>query len=258
MDNIGTAFTYMFDDPTWLRKFAIGGSIVGVSFIFIVSLVVGSAFITSGTGVVESIIGFALLVMSLIGVVMLLPVNGYMIEAIKLVRDATYPGLPEWSSFSHLFQTGLMLLIISLVYNIPAVMFACLGTLPSLFANQVDVEMADGLRSLALCLNCLQAAFVVAASFVLPAATVRYANTGDVMAAFQVREILDLISVNSGQYILVVVLSFGATLLSVVLGTLLCGLGLFFTIFWAYLVSAGLYGRLARSDLSRGDAASVA
>jgi hypothetical protein len=53
------------------------------------------------------------------------------------------------------------------------------------------------------------------------------------------------ISNNFGDYIIVILLVWVATFIAS-FGTILCGIGIFFTNFWAFLVTANLYGQLAR------------
>ena len=61
--DIGSAFTFMFDDEEWVKKLAIGG---GIAFL-------GS--VLSGV---------------FIGVVLFLPLIGYTLETIKRVRDGCF------------------------------------------------------------------------------------------------------------------------------------------------------------------------
>ena len=73
--DIGSAFTFMFDDEEWIKKMAIGGGIALVA---------------------------AILSPILIGFVLFLPLGGYMLETLKVVRDGQTK-LPEWSDFGNLF-----------------------------------------------------------------------------------------------------------------------------------------------------------
>ena len=81
--DIGSAFTYMFDDQDWLKKIAIGGGIT---------------------------LGAIILLPILVGLALFLPLSGYMLETLKNVRDGRPTPLPEWANFGDLFSKGLMVL----------------------------------------------------------------------------------------------------------------------------------------------------
>ena len=90
--DIGSAFTFVFDDEEWIKKVAIGGGIMLAGLI---------------------------LTPILIGLALFLPIGGYMLETLRNVRDGQARPLPEWTDFGDLFMKGLMLFIIGFVYNIP-------------------------------------------------------------------------------------------------------------------------------------------
>ena len=71
--DIGSAFTFVFDDEDWIKKVAIGGGII--------------------------LLGIILLPLLLLGLLLFLPLNGYMLEVLKNVRDGQAKPLPEWSDF---------------------------------------------------------------------------------------------------------------------------------------------------------------
>ncbi len=67
--NIGSAFSYVFDDDDWIKKAAIGGVLVLLS-----SFVIPIFFVL-----------------------------GYMIQVIKNVRDDVPNPLPDWNDLGDLF-----------------------------------------------------------------------------------------------------------------------------------------------------------
>lgn len=218
--DIGSAFTFMFDDEDWIKKLAIGGGIVLLA---------------------------AILSPILIGIVLFLPIGGYMIEVLKNVRDGRATPLPEWSDFGGLFMTGLFVTLIALVYYIPVIVLACgaglVQALPGL--AEIDSDAAGMVAFLAICLNCVQFIVAIAVAFVMPAAIIRYAQYGTFGSAFQFGEIFSFISGNIGDYIIVFLLNWVAGLVAG-FGLILCFIGIFFTLFWSYLVAGNLYGQLAR------------
>ena len=218
--DIGSAFTYMFDDQDWIKKLAIGGGIT---------------------------LGALILTPILVGLALFLPLGGYMLATLKNVRDGRPTPLPEWTNFGDLFMAGLMIFVIYLVYNIPSILLSCVSGGINVFSTNGDVD-SDVMATLGIvsaCIGCLQIIVSLAANAVLPAAIIRYAEFGSLSAAFQFGEIFNFIKDNIGDYIIVVLVAWVAGLIGG-LGIILCVIGVFFTFFWSTLVTANLYGQLAR------------
>ncbi len=217
--DIGSAFTYVFDDENWITKVAIGGGIT---------------------------LGGLILSPILIGLALFLPICGYMLETIKIVRDGRPTPLPEWSDFGSLFSKGLMVFIIGFVFNIPALLFSCLlAGINAAAGPQLDSDMADALTYVALCLSCFQIIFSLVGNALIPAALIRYAQYDTLGSAFQLGEMFSFIKANIGDYIIVILLSWVAGFVAM-FGFILCVIGIVFTGFWSALVSANLYGQLAK------------
>lgn len=218
--DIGSAFTFMFDDEDWIKKLAIGGGII-----------------------------FAAIILSpvLIGLLLFLPVSGYMIEVLKNVRDGSARPLPDWSDFGGLFKTGLFVALIGIVYYIPVILLSCGSAGVQMIPQMADMDQdAAGMFGIvAVCLNCVQFLISIAVGLMIPAALIRYAQYETFGAAFQFKEIFAFISANLGDYIVVFLLTWVAGLLAG-FGIILCLIGVFFTVFWSYLVAGNLYGQLAR------------
>lgn len=222
--DIGSAFTYMFDDQDWIKKIAIGGGIT---------------------------LGALILTPILIGLALFLPLSGYMLETLKNVRDGRPTPLPEWTNFGDLFSKGLMIFVIYLVYNIPAILFSCIsGGISAASANpDMNQDVVATLGVVSVCASCLQIIVSLLGNALLPAAIIRYAEYGSLGAAFQFSEIFNFIRNNIGDYIVVVLLSWVAGLIAA-FGLILCVVGVFFTGFWSILVTANLFGQLARKTSS--------
>jgi hypothetical protein len=90
--DIGSAFTFMFDDEDWIKKLAIGGGALLLGII----------------------------------IVPIFAVNGYMLQTVKDVRDGRPTPLPEWNELGTLITKGLIVSVIGLIYSIPALIFFCL------------------------------------------------------------------------------------------------------------------------------------
>jgi len=204
--DIGKAFTYIFDDEKWLTKVLFGGL-----FTILSSVLIGIPFIL-----------------------------GYMVETLRNVAADEPSPLPEWSDLGEKFTRGLSLAIALLIYSIPLIIFICIATF---IAGRADDGTIAGLVS--TCFSCLYALYGLAFAVITPAIIMRYAATGEIMAAFQFGEIISLITQNLGNYIIAVILFFVANFVAS-FGVILCGVGVFFTSFWADLVMAHLLGQVYR------------
>jgi hypothetical protein len=168
-----------------------------------------------------------------------------MLQTLKNVRDGQPTPLPEWTDFGGLFSKGLMVFVIALVYNIPALLVSCAQAGVNVAAPQLDSDMAQAMIVVAGCLSCVQILLSLLGNALLPAALIRYAQYDTLGSAFQFGEIFSFISSNIGDYVVVVLLGWVASLIAV-FGVILCVVGVLFTGFWSLLVTANLYGQLAR------------
>ena len=219
--DIGSAFTFVFDDDDWIKKLAIGGGI--------------------------AIGGVILLPLLLVGLLLFFPLSGYMLEVIKNVRDGHERPLPEWDDFGGLFKTGFFVFLIGFIYNIPSLVFSCASALAQnapQFAD-LDSDVVGAVVAIGTCLSCIQFILSIAATVLLPAGLIRYAQFDTLGSAFQFGEMFSFIRNNIGDYVITVILSFVASFIAF-FGVILCVIGVFFTFFWAILVTANLYGQLAR------------
>jgi hypothetical protein len=219
--DIGSAFTFVFDDEEWIKKLAIGGGIA-----------LGSIILLPLLG---------------LGLLLLLPLLGYMLEVLKNVRDGQSRPLPEWTDFGGFFKTGLVIFGISLVYSIPTIILFCASStanaLPGLM--DLDSDAAGAIALVATCLSCIQFLVSLLINAILPAAWIRYAQFGTFGSALQFGQVFGFITANIGDYLIAILLSWVASFIAS-FGIILCLVGVVFTFFWSLLVSANLYGQLAR------------
>ncbi len=218
--DIGSAFTYVFDDEEWIKKLAIGGAI------FLVG---------------------ALTFWILIGIVILFIPTGYMFLTLKNVRDENPNPLPEWTDFGNLLKVGFFVSLIVFVYQIPALLLYCATFVVQFMPQmtQMDADAASAIAMVGVCLWCFQIIVGLLIGFILPAAIIKYAQDDNFGSAFKFGEIFSFISGNIGDYIIAVLLSWVASLIGF-FGIILCFIGMFFTMFWSMLVAGNLYGQLAR------------
>lgn len=93
MNNIGKAFSYVFDDPQWLTKVLVGGLVL-LSSIFIIPI--------------------PLLV-------------GYLVELRSRVINRSSPLLPEWSDLGSKYSKGLVLLLGLILYSLVGIILKKTG-----------------------------------------------------------------------------------------------------------------------------------
>jgi hypothetical protein len=212
--DIGRAFTYMFDDESWIMKIVIGG------------------------------------VLGLIPIVDLI-VLGYMVEALKRSADGMEVPMPEWDDFGGKFMKGLIVLMIGVVYTIPILVPGC-ALVGALFVFGENEGLMAIVTTCGVCVGLIGAIYGILVALVWPAAVVRYVVTGDFMSAFQFGELFSFISANIANYIVAVIVGAVVGGVATAVGAIACGVGGFFTGFWATLVAAQLLGQVQRESLTVG------
>lgn len=113
MENLGRAFSFMFEDPEWLQKILIGGC-------------------------------FILLSVILIGIPFVL---GYMLIVVKNSAEGRPLPLPSWDNLGDKFTSGLMFFIVILCWTVPLIILQfilifipCIGWL-ALIALHIAVAL---------------------------------------------------------------------------------------------------------------------
>ncbi len=208
--DIGSSFSYMFQDEDWIKKILIGG---------VVGLI--------------PIVNFAAI--------------GYMIQVIRNVRDGQALPLPEWDQFGKFFVDGLWIFLIFLVWAIPIIFVACLQGIGTAVLAEASEDAANAFGVVSACFSCLMALWGLVMAAVGPAILVRYSEVGEFMAGFQFSEIFDIIRANVGNYIIVILLIWVASFVAS-FGVILCVIGIIFTQFWSYLVTGNLLGQLVSQE----------
>jgi len=206
--DIGKSFSYVFDDKDWLKKVAIGG------------------------------------LLNIVPIVNLIP-GGYAVRTLKNVSEGKDKPLPEWDDWGGDFMKGLMVTLASLIYAIPMFILGGLSAAVSAIGSASSTSDAEAIAGVcAVGLSCLYALWGLVMGVILPAATVKYAKSGEFASFFRFSEIYRFISTNLGDYIIALLLSIVAFLVASIAGSILCGIGLLFTMFWVTLVGAHLLGQV--------------
>jgi hypothetical protein len=212
--DIGKSFTFVFEDDGWVTKVLIGAAIVFLGVFF------------SWLLLIPAILAAALF-------------NGYMVAIIRKVVAGNVDELPEWDNWGDLIVDGLKVIVIQIVYALPAIILGTCVFIPMLVA----AENSEGLSAfLGVVLSCLFILWAIVVSIVLPAATAVFAATDDLAAAFRFGEVFALVRDNLSTYLITFVMSWVASFLGG-LGGLFCGLGAFLTAPYGYMVTGHLYGQ---------------
>jgi hypothetical protein len=210
--DLGKSFTFMFDDEKWVQKLAIGGLLILVSIIPLVNI-------------------FTLLV-----------VTGYTLRLLKNVADGQQTPLPDWDDWGGDWIKGLMIILASLIYSAPAWIGSGIGALLGQFADS-----GNGSEVLGVCiagLSCLSAIWGLFVGIVMPSALIKYAREGQFGSFFKFGPIFKFIGDNLSNYIVAILLGVVAQFVAG-FGVIACVIGVFFTGFWASLVSSHLLGQVA-------------
>lgn len=216
--DFGRSFTYVTEDPDWVKKVLIGGL-------------------------------FALLSMLLVGIPFVL---GYFARTLRNVVAGAERPLPEWDDLGAFFSEGLRLAVVYLAYAIGGAIVAaipgCLLMAPAMLASGARHGEAAGAALATLGMFAfygLTTLVSLALLVYIPAALVRTTLRGTVADGFDWRAVVTFIRANLSNYLISIVIYLVAGFLAQ-FGLVLCCVGVFPAAFWAYLVLAAALGQTVR------------
>lgn len=220
--DIGKSFTYVFEDPNWIMKVLIGGIVLFIP-----------------------IVDFAVL--------------GYMLTTMKNVADGQTAPLPEWGDFGNHFMKGLYAFIGMIVYLLPALVLFCCAVIVGIAGTTVagaggrdTTGLAGIVGILATCVQCIGYLIYFVLFLGMYAPLTRFAMSQNQLSLFwDFRGNLDFIMKNIANYVIALLLSLVAGFVAE-FGLILCIIGVVFTIFWAQMVTASLFGQLWRTSQGQG------
>jgi len=216
--DIGKAFTFVGEDPKWAVKLAIGGGLV---------------------------IATGLLFFTLVGWLFPLAIIlGYLTQVTRNVIAGEQRGLPEWENWGLLMSDGFKALGVVLILALPLLLVSLFTTVPGAVLNAASGGEGSGVGTgLSLLGACLLLPLGVLYSLLTPIALARYAATRNVGASVRFGELFSILRGNFVNYLLIFLLTGFVTGTIAQLGVIACFIGVFFTIFYAYLVNHHLYGQ---------------
>jgi len=211
MKDIGAAFKFQFQDPNWVSKM-----LLGALFEFLSILLIGSWL-----------------------------VMGYQVEVIQRVMRKEERALPEWDRLSEKLLRGIKLFVISIIYYIPLgliiVPLMFFVGLSSAF-HSPDVETFSGFTALSAVIFIILP-YVLFVGILMPVIYLEFARNERMGDALNVPAVLKFFGRNWANVIILALIMLAVNILSV-FGLVLCIVGIFFTSFYAKLVSAHLTGQL--------------
>jgi hypothetical protein len=220
--DFGRSFTFVTEDPEWIKKVLIGGA-----FTLACALLVGIPFVL-----------------------------GYFARTLRAVASGTRPALPEWDDLGGIFDEGVrlagvyLLLTLGIVGGLILVFFVLLS--PVLLSGGGRQSDAMGaFASLVIAVGYLAIMVVsLALAAYLPAGLARAALERRASALLEWRANFELIRANLANYALSLVSYLLASFLAQ-FGVLLCCVGVFPAAFYGYLVLAGSLGETVRLSSQR-------
>lgn len=231
--DFGKAFTFMFDDPDWVRKLGIG-------------VVVGLAA--------------TLLSPILIGIVPAIIILGYCLDVLRNVYAGSASPLPEWEDWGGFLARGFKLLVAFFVWLLPLFVISIPIFIGAALASEQGAGSGAGAAFGALFIICASCLLVLWGLFVLlisPAIYIRLAVTDRLGAAFEVGRLWALTRDNLGNVIVAILLTIVAGIIASIagsLGLILLLIGALVTIpaatLWQYLVQAHLFGQIGRTSVT--------
>ena len=224
--DIGKALTFITEDPRWKEKLAIGTGVIIVS---------------------------GILVFVLIGILGFLIVAGYCVRLLQNVRDGNPTPLPEWDQWGDDLMRGLKLFVVGLVSALPLIILIIPDMFGSALSNGRGGAATFG-TMIVVCISCLSALYGLFLAVIAPGFSIAFAQDEEIRSGLQFRDIWEWTQANIGQLIIVAIVYIAASvaisLISAIVGTLLCLIGLIVTIplgsLVTYIFQYHLYGQLAR------------
>lgn len=213
--DFGKPFRFVFEDKEWLQKILIGGLFYLASFLII------GAFFTFG----------------------------YLAQLVRNVIAGKERPLPEWTNLGDMFGDGVKVFVAMLLYLLPVIFMILFFVFGGIAAGAIDSEGALA----GLIMTCGMMLFfplVLIIYLVLPAALLRVIVSGQISAAFELKEIIAFIRRNFLNYFLSIAVYIIANTVAQ-FGVILLCIGVIFTAFWSMVVTAYSFAETYRLDRGR-------
>jgi hypothetical protein len=231
--DFGKAFTFMFDDPDWVRKL--------------------------GIGVVVGLVA-TLLSPILIGIVPAIMILGYCLDVLRNVVNGREQPLPEWEDWSGFLARGFKLVVALFVWGLPFFLLSIPVFIGVALASSQNGNSGAGVAFgvlFIICSSCLLLLWGLFLVLISPAICIRLAVTDRLAATFEICKVWALTRDNLGNVIIAILLIIVAAIIASIAGSLgfiLLFIGALVTIpaatLWQYLVQAYLFGQIGRTSVT--------
>lgn len=196
--DIARALTYVFQDPGWPRKF-----LIALAILFVPNLLNTGSGGDLGSGLLAIVLG-------LLGGLFLF---GYALRIARQVAAGTDLPLPEWTAWDRLATDGLKGIAVFFVWLIVPVILATVLLVVGGVSVASFGDNGGGIAGAFLLVGCLAFLVFLALFVLLPAAVVRLATTGSIAEGLNVGAVVATVRANLGDYLLILVLQIGASIL---------------------------------------------
>lgn len=213
--DFGKAFTFVFDDPDWLRKVAI-----------------------------NALIGL----IPIVGQIYLL---GWGLEVAKRVATRSPEPLPDIDFGTYLMH-GFRAFVVSLVYTAPIWVIGLIFGILSAVLSGLDPDLANALAAIGgICFGIFGLVFGLLLGVLLPAALTRTAMFGSIKAGLDFGKAWGLLRAAPGAWVLAFLGTFVAGFLASFVGTIACVIGIIFTMAYYQAVMGHFYGQAYLESTAR-------
>ncbi|MFC2052972.1 DUF4013 domain-containing protein [Chloroflexota bacterium] len=179
--DIGKSIIYVGDDEDWLSKLILGAIIANVPILNLAWL-------------------------------------GYLTDIMRNVSDDIARPLPDWSDFGDKFLKGLKLVGAAIIYTLPGMLLLGIPLVAVIIAGiPADADLQEVIAATfagaGILLSCCIAIYFLVFAFLFPAINLNFARRGTFGSCFQIKDIMQLVFNNFGEYLIALLVSWVAALL---------------------------------------------
>jgi hypothetical protein len=219
MKDLGKAFTFPFKDPAWFSK-----------------------FLFAALFMILCLVGLGLFVLA-----------GYFVQVTQRVMRKESELLPDWSDVGIKFVVGFKFCIVYFIYILPIILLTIPMIVLSIIAEMTNQPEVIGLVTVVYLFGfvLLVMPYTLALTLAVPIVTYRFAAREKITDALDIAGVFRSFKRNWQGAVVVALISIGVQSFAFV-GLVLLIVGVFFTIFYSYLVSAYLNGALYLETAQQG------
>lgn len=214
--DIGKAFSYPFEDAEWVKK-----------------LLFGALF-------------------ALIPIAGLIILTGYSVQLIRNVHRGDSQPLPAWDNIGEKFVDGIKVVVVALVYLLPAIVVVCCTSIfGAVLSAQENSNVALGGAIISLLGNCIYYLLLLVFYLLIPGIYVQFARTGDIAASLRIGDVVKVAQRNMGPYLITFLMVIVGGIITNI-GVIACIIGVFPAFVYATFMTSHVTGQLWTIDEAKG------